>query len=182
MSPCCGCWSFPVFGLLELKHTFPSPTFAVHYVAFDSCACCLSDSCHSWIRRTQELFASVTYSSVQCLLPLKFSFPLEHCICDGFRPCGHSLHAVVLSFVQGFSSVWFNVYWCALTTWWCCLLFVLSETKTRLLRAPSQHSICVTIHLSPMFLLENYSIRVVPLLSPTRTAFRDLAVLSSTHS
>ena len=21
-SPCCGCWSFPVFNLLELKHTF----------------------------------------------------------------------------------------------------------------------------------------------------------------
>jgi hypothetical protein len=29
-SPCCGCWSFPVFNLLELKHAFPPPARAVH--------------------------------------------------------------------------------------------------------------------------------------------------------
>jgi hypothetical protein len=34
------------------------------------------------------------------LLPLKFSSPLEHCIPDGFRPRGHSLHAFALPFVR----------------------------------------------------------------------------------
>ena len=63
-------------------------------------ACYLSDSCHSCISCTQEPFVPVTSSSVQCLLPLKFSFPLEHCILDGFGPCGHSLHhAFVVPFV-----------------------------------------------------------------------------------
>ena len=43
-SPCCGCWSFPVFNLLELKHTFPPPTRAVHLPAARFNTFCLWNS------------------------------------------------------------------------------------------------------------------------------------------
>ena len=48
----------------------------------------------------QELFAPVTRSSVQCLLPLKFTSPLKHCVSDCFRPRGHTLHAFVVPSVR----------------------------------------------------------------------------------